>query len=81
LAWSADADYARDAPMAEMFLNGKDNEVIAELSARMQAASEALRFEQAAVYRDQIQALSAGARAAVRGKPLQLRTCRHHRRR
>jgi excinuclease ABC subunit C len=30
-----------------------------EISARMQAASEALRFEQAAVYRDQIQALSA----------------------
>lgn len=55
----SDADYARDASMAEMFLNGKDSEVIGEISNRMQAASEALRFEQAAVYRDQIQALSA----------------------
>jgi excinuclease ABC subunit C len=55
----SDADYARDATMAEMFLNGKDNEVIGEISERMQAASEALRFEQAAVYRDQIQALAA----------------------
>jgi excinuclease UvrABC nuclease subunit len=55
----SDADYARDAALAEMFLNGKDNEVISEISARMKAASEALRFEQAAVFRDQIQALSA----------------------
>jgi excinuclease ABC subunit C len=45
--------------MAELFLNGKDSEVIGEISNRMQAASEALRFEQAAVYRDQIHALSA----------------------
>ncbi len=55
----SDADYVRDAALAEMFLNGKDNEVISAISARMQAASEALRFEQAAVFRDQIQALSA----------------------
>jgi excinuclease ABC subunit C len=55
----SDADYARDAALAEMFLNGKDNEVIGEISARMEAASANLRFEQAAVYRDQIQALSA----------------------
>ncbi len=55
----SDADYTRDATMAELFLNGKDNEVIGEISERMQAASEALRFEQAAVYRDQIQALAA----------------------
>jgi excinuclease ABC subunit C len=55
----SDADYARDASMAEMFLNGKDSEVIGEISNRMQAASEALRFEQAAIFRDQIQALSA----------------------
>jgi excinuclease ABC subunit C len=55
----SDADYARDAAMAEMFLNGKDNEVISEISARMEVASAELRFEQAAVFRDQIQALSA----------------------
>lgn len=53
------ADYAHDAALAELFLNGKDNEVVSEISLRMQAASEALRFEQAAGYRDQIQALSA----------------------
>ena len=51
----SDADYARDAAMAEMFLNGKDNEVLGEISARMEAAAAQLRFEQAAVYRDQIQ--------------------------
>jgi len=34
------------------------NEVIASLTARMEAAAEALRFEAAAVYRDQIQALA-----------------------
>ena len=52
-------DYARDAGLAEMFLNGKDNEVIGAISARMEAAAADLRFEQAAVFRDQIQALSA----------------------
>jgi excinuclease ABC subunit C len=55
----SDADYAHDASLAEMFLNGKDNEVIATLSARMEAAAAELHFEQAAVFRDQIQALSA----------------------
>ncbi len=55
----SDADYTRDAAMAEMFLNGKDNEVIGEISARMQTAATEFRYEQAALLRDQIQALSA----------------------
>jgi excinuclease ABC subunit C len=55
----SDADYAHDAALAEMFLNGKDNEVIATLSDRMEAAAADLRYEQAALFRDQIQALSA----------------------
>jgi excinuclease ABC subunit C len=55
----SDADYAHDAALAEMFLNGKDNEVIATLSNRMEAAAADLRYEQAALFRDQIQALSA----------------------
>ncbi len=55
----SDEDYARDAAMAELFLNGKDNEVIGTISDRMEAAARDLRFEQAAVFRDQIQALSA----------------------
>ena len=55
----SDADYTRDAAMAEMFLNGKDNEVIGKISARMQPAATEFRYEQAALLRDQIQALSA----------------------
>jgi len=52
------ADYARDADHAALFLAGKDNEVIAQLTARMRDAAEAQHYEQAAVFRDQIQALS-----------------------
>ncbi len=55
----SDADYARDAADAALFLSGRDNEVLEDLSQRMEAAAQALRYEQAAVYRDQIQALSA----------------------
>jgi len=54
----SDEDYARDAENAALFLDGKDNEVVAQLNARMEAAAADLRFEEAAVYRDQIQALS-----------------------
>jgi excinuclease ABC subunit C len=54
----SEEDYARDAGNAALFLEGKDNEVVGELTARMEAAAADLRFEEAAVYRDQIQALS-----------------------
>jgi excinuclease ABC subunit C len=50
-------DYARDVENAALFLSGKDDEVLARLGAKMEAAATALRFEAAAVYRDQIQAL------------------------
>jgi excinuclease ABC subunit C len=50
-------DYARDASDAALFLSGRDNEVIDALNARMEAAAAELRFEQAAFYRDQVQAL------------------------
>jgi len=50
-------DYAKDARMAEMFLKGRHGEVIEGLGAAMQAAAEALRFEEAAALRDQIRAL------------------------
>ncbi len=46
--------YAEDVRHAVMFLEGKNVEVINELAKRMEAASEALQFEQAARYRDQI---------------------------
>ena len=51
-------DYARDAENAALFLAGKDNEVVERLTARMQDAAAKRHYEQAAVFRDQIQALS-----------------------
>jgi excinuclease ABC subunit C len=55
---SAD-DYARDARLAELFLRGRQSEVIDGLTERMQAAAEAYQFEEAAALRDQIRALQA----------------------
>ncbi|MBI5331716.1 MAG: excinuclease ABC subunit UvrC [Betaproteobacteria bacterium] len=51
-------DYARDVADARLFLEGRDNEVIDALTARMNAAAETWRFEQAAFWRDQIQSLA-----------------------
>jgi excinuclease ABC subunit C len=39
------------------FLEGKSDEIVADLEARMQAAADAWDFEQAAVYRDQLGAI------------------------
>ncbi|HWU83760.1 MAG TPA: excinuclease ABC subunit UvrC, partial [Rhodocyclaceae bacterium] len=52
-------DYAQDVRMAELFLRGKHGEVIEDLTAKMQAAAEAMHFEEAAQWRDQIRALQA----------------------
>ena len=49
--------YAEDVRHAAMFLEGRDNQIIDELVAKMDLASESLAFEQAAVYRDQIASL------------------------
>jgi excinuclease ABC subunit C len=51
------AAYAEDVRNAELFLLGRDDEVLERLEQRMQGASEALDFEAAALYRDQIRAL------------------------
>ncbi|MGE0073382.1 MAG: excinuclease ABC subunit UvrC [Thiomonas sp.] len=51
-------DYARDVEYAVRFLRGDHAVVMGELQVQMQALSDALRFEQAAVLRDQIAALS-----------------------
>jgi excinuclease ABC subunit C len=51
-------DYAHDVQCATRFLNGEAQEVMGEIEARMQIASQELRFEAAAVLRDQIGALS-----------------------
>ncbi len=50
--------YREDVENAVLFLNGKRNEVIRILTEKMAAAAVHLNYEQAAVYRDQIQALS-----------------------
>jgi len=51
--------YAADVQTASLFLNGRHTEVIDDLSKRMLEASDALAFEKAAMYRDQIRNLQA----------------------
>ncbi|WP_054285759.1 excinuclease ABC subunit UvrC [Gulbenkiania mobilis] len=50
--------YREDVRNAAAFLQGKQSELIDELTRRMMAASEALEFEKAAELRDQVQALA-----------------------
>ena len=49
--------YAEDVNHAVLFLEGKTNAVVDHMVRRMERASQALEFEQAALYRDQIQTL------------------------
>ncbi|WP_371926426.1 excinuclease ABC subunit UvrC [Chromobacterium sp. IIBBL 290-4] len=51
-------EYAADVASAVAFLNGRQSELIDELTRRMMAAAEEMAFEQAAELRDQIQALA-----------------------
>ncbi len=46
-------DYSADVRLAELFLRGKHSEVIDDLGARMSEAAEQLKFEDAAMLRDQ----------------------------
>ncbi|MFC3031648.1 excinuclease ABC subunit UvrC [Pseudoalteromonas fenneropenaei] len=50
----SDMDYQEQVGMVRQFLTGRSHEVIATLISKMEAASMALQFEQAAKYRDQI---------------------------
>jgi excinuclease ABC subunit C len=50
-------DYAMDVQHSIKFLEGRTDEVIAELVERMEQAAEALEFERAAAIRDQISTL------------------------
>ena len=50
-------DYHEDVRSAELFLKGRDDEVVERLIARMNTAAGVLRYEEAALYRDQITAL------------------------
>jgi excinuclease ABC subunit C len=49
--------YARDVADAVLFLEGKEDEVLQALTARMQEAAERMEYEHAALLRDQIQTL------------------------
>ena len=49
--------YERDIRHAELFLQGKENEVVEAITAKMDAASAELKFETAAIFRDQIRTL------------------------
>lgn len=51
--------YQADVQRAVRFLNGKASEVLGEIETRMLAASKKLDFEEAALLRDQMKALSA----------------------
>ena len=50
--------YAEDVRNARLFLDGKSDDVLKRLDGRMQDAADALRFEEAAMFRDQIVSLS-----------------------
>lgn len=53
----SDADYAELVNYVRLFLQGKDKQVLEVLVRKMETASQALRFEDAAKFRDQIQAI------------------------
>ncbi len=50
--------YAEDVANAILFLEGREDDVIRGLTEKMNAASDAQRYEEAAAYRDQVRALS-----------------------
>lgn len=64
----SEEDYARDLEHAIRFLEGRGNEIKADLRRRMEAAAARLAFEEAARYRDQIGRLAAIQESAVGGE-------------
>ena len=53
----SDFDYKNDIKQAALFLKGKDNEVISDLTKRMNQSSDEFNYERAAIFRDRIQSL------------------------
>lgn len=53
----SEEEYSRQTDYVRLFLAGKDDQVINQLVAHMEAASQGLRFEEAGRLRDQIQAV------------------------
>lgn len=71
--YTSDAEYGEQVELAKTFLQGKNQQVIDQLVAGMNAASEQLEFEKAGRYRDQIAALRAvQERNAVTGNQQEL---------
>jgi excinuclease ABC subunit C len=54
----AQGEYAADVRNAALFMEGREDDVLTLLAGRMQEASDRREYEQAAVHRDQIKALS-----------------------
>jgi excinuclease ABC subunit C len=50
--------YGEDVRNAALFLEGKEDDVIRQLTDKMNAAAEGRRYEEAAIFRDQVRALS-----------------------
>ena len=60
VAWGASqAQYAEQVRQASAFLEGKQDDLVRDLQAEMQAAADAMNFERAAQLRDQIRGLEA----------------------
>jgi excinuclease ABC subunit C len=59
VGWADPGGYAEDVRNAELFLLGRDDEVLERLEQRMEKAAEEQRYEAAAEYRDQVRALRA----------------------
>jgi excinuclease ABC subunit C len=55
--WETEEGYARTVHDVQRFLEGKDEDLVLGLTRQMEAAAAELKFERAAVLRDQIQAL------------------------
>jgi len=53
----SEEEYAQQIEYVRLFLSGKDDQVLNQLVARMESASQALKFEEAARLRDQVQAV------------------------
>ncbi|MEM6159748.1 excinuclease ABC subunit UvrC [Erwinia sp. P6884] len=53
----SEEEYAQQVAWVRLFLSGKDDQVLNQLVARMEAASRELKFEEAGRLRDQIQAV------------------------
>src|SRR6266571_2922921 len=50
--------YAEDVKSAQLYLQGRSDTALKRLEVRMQQASDARRYEEAAIFRDQIQSLA-----------------------